>query len=380
MLYKMFKYVNYTIMFGSYVLIGLLCGIFAAKIEGLSSVAGMLIIILLIADMYIMTLIHTILHEGGHFIAGLLTGYELISFRIGTLTFVKGTDGKIHTKKSKLVGTGGQCLMSPPKVPLEKCPYKWYHLSGGLVNIVTGIIALLLFLFVFPMNALTFALLGQFAIIGLSTGISNLLPSKMGGIQNDGYNLIDISNNPLAIEYINLVLEAHAVLTTAESIEDIPDSFMKRIMSIDFTNLDLTNVAIANAFNIQISFYFINRNHEKVNELVKVIIDTPGVLELFKNEAKCERLFYEIVYGDDNCNIDKLYDNKLQKYVKATAMHPSRQLLFYAYYNLYKKDDKLAEKAYNKLKRCVDTHSIKLEALINLEIADEIRTQRRISN
>ena len=75
--------------------------------------------------LFVAMLIHTILHESGHLIAGLLTGYEYVSFRIGSLVWIKGKDNKLHLKKMKIKGTAGQCLMSPPQVPTEECPYVW---------------------------------------------------------------------------------------------------------------------------------------------------------------------------------------------------------------------------------------------------------------
>ena len=56
--------------------------------------------------------LHIILHEVGHLILGLMSGYEFISFRVGSLTLVKD-EGKFKFKKFNIKGTGGQCLMMP---------------------------------------------------------------------------------------------------------------------------------------------------------------------------------------------------------------------------------------------------------------------------
>ena len=59
-----------------------------------------------------------IIHESGHLVTGLRSGYEFISFRIGSITFIK-ENGKLSRKKFNIAGTGGQCLMMPPR-PSEK--------------------------------------------------------------------------------------------------------------------------------------------------------------------------------------------------------------------------------------------------------------------
>ena len=54
-----------------------------------------------------------VVHEAGHLVFGLLTGYQYSSFRIGSFMWVK-LDGKIRLKRYSMSGTGGQCLMAPP--------------------------------------------------------------------------------------------------------------------------------------------------------------------------------------------------------------------------------------------------------------------------
>ena len=88
---------------------------------------------------YIATLLHTIIHEGGHLVFGLLTGYKFISFRVGSF-MLKKEDKKLVFKRFTLAGTGGQCLMSPPELKNERMPYVMYNLGGALMNIVFSII------------------------------------------------------------------------------------------------------------------------------------------------------------------------------------------------------------------------------------------------
>ena len=55
-----------------------------------------------------------ILHEGGHLLCGLLTGYQFVSFRIGSWMWQK-ENGRIRLRRFSLAGTGGQCLLAPPE-------------------------------------------------------------------------------------------------------------------------------------------------------------------------------------------------------------------------------------------------------------------------
>ena len=71
------------------VLFGAALGIFAGKdlfeiVEGVSFGEYLLHVAWLIVMMTAAFYLQTILHEGGHLVCGLLTGYRFVSFRIGS--------------------------------------------------------------------------------------------------------------------------------------------------------------------------------------------------------------------------------------------------------------------------------------------------------
>lgn len=62
--------------------------------------------------------LNIIIHELGHIVFGKLSGYEFISYRVGSLMLLK-RDGKFVWKRYAIPGTGGQVVMRPAK----KDPY-----------------------------------------------------------------------------------------------------------------------------------------------------------------------------------------------------------------------------------------------------------------
>lgn len=67
----------------------------------------------LFLGMYVALLFHMIVHEAGHLVFGLMTGYKFCSFRIASFMWLK-ENVKLKLKRLTLAGTGGQCLMTPP--------------------------------------------------------------------------------------------------------------------------------------------------------------------------------------------------------------------------------------------------------------------------
>ena len=80
-----------------------------AKIEALEMVgifAGSIVCTL------VAFVLQIVLHEGGHLLFGLLSGYRFVSFRIFNWTLIR-QEGKFRLKRFGIAGTGGQCLMFP---------------------------------------------------------------------------------------------------------------------------------------------------------------------------------------------------------------------------------------------------------------------------
>ena len=88
-------------------LAGMVCGGFAgvllARVEdqGIAFWQGMLVMVFAV---YGAMLLQIIIHEAGHLVFGLLSGYQFSSFRIGNLMFVKIED-KIKIRKFSIAGT-----------------------------------------------------------------------------------------------------------------------------------------------------------------------------------------------------------------------------------------------------------------------------------
>ena len=93
----------------------------------------------LYACLLLFSFAQTVVHEAGHLLFGLLTGYQFSSFRIGSFMWLE-KDGKLTLKRFSLAGTGGQCLMDPPEPVDGKIPYVLYNLGGSLANTIVSVI------------------------------------------------------------------------------------------------------------------------------------------------------------------------------------------------------------------------------------------------
>ena len=140
-------------------------------------------VIVLVIIMYAAYIVQIIIHEAGHLIFGLLTGYKFSSFRIFSFMWVK-ENGKLKLKHLSLAGTGGQCLMTPPELINGKYPYLLYNLGGSITNMITACIFFVIYIALHNYLFLSYFLL-MLSLLGVVSAIINGVPMKLGIINND---------------------------------------------------------------------------------------------------------------------------------------------------------------------------------------------------
>lgn len=177
--------------------------------------------------------LNVVLHEGGHLVAGLLTGYRFVSFRFLNWTLIR-QGGRLHWRNYELAGTGGQCLMAPPDKPLEQIDTRWYNAGGVLANLIVVVLSLLL-IWAFDLPRWLNVLLIMMSIIGFVL-LANGIPMKMGGVANDGLNLLQLEKDIPGKQCFCNILEANARNQEGETYNEMPSRLFDLPQPIDWKN------------------------------------------------------------------------------------------------------------------------------------------------
>lgn len=169
-------------------IVGAACGLMIASVcfdDDLSFGQFMIRLGIGIIVMYLAAIVQIIIHEGGHLLFGLMSGYKFVSFRVLSFMLVR-VDGKMQFKRMSIAGTGGQCLLDPPDMVDGHLPYVAYNLGGVILNLVTAAI----FGAIAPAlrgHDLAFLVFRMLAVIGVAFAVLNGLPIA-SAMSNDGNN------------------------------------------------------------------------------------------------------------------------------------------------------------------------------------------------
>ena len=191
--------------------------------------AAMTIILICVA-----CFLQLIIHEGGHLVAGLLTGYRFVSFRVLNWLLIR-KDDRLQWRNFELAGTGGQCLLAPPDKPLEQIDTRWYNAGGVLANVITAVLAIVL-MYTVDMPLWMHALMFLMAFIGVSFALLNGIPMKVGGVANDGLNLFQMEKDrPAKLCFCN-ILEVNARGQEGEPYTGMPERLFAMPDPFDWEN------------------------------------------------------------------------------------------------------------------------------------------------
>ena len=316
-------------------------------------------------SLFIAGYLQIILHEAGHLLFGLATGYKFISFRIGKLTLIK-EKGRFKIKYFKIPGTAGQCLLLPPDVSPQQLPFILYNLGGVLMNLFSAIVAILL-LTTIPSIFTPLKLFLLFtALIGILFALLNGIPMKRSGIVNDGYNLRLMQKSLESRQALILQLKVNALFQEGTRLRDMPAEWFTG-EDTEYSNPLLTGVK-----GFCVSRLIDQKEFAQAEKLSQEILaHREEVIPLFVLEAECELLFLELIGQCRSEVIEELYSTSLQQYISRFGeTSTGKQRLQCALALLWEKDRKAAEEIYNSVCRKRNHYLMKAETEMDIELME----------
>ena len=337
------------------VLIGAMCGFIMVWYIDKSSAdtplyQEILSLVGLFLGMYVALFFHMIVHEAGHLVFGLMTGYKFCSFRVASFMWLK-ENGKLKFKRLTLAGTGGQCLMTPPDMKDGKIPLVLYNLGGSFINIIIGALFLVGYLIFSDIPFLSPILL-IFAVVGFMTAMVNGIPMRMGTVDNDGYDAFALSRNKEAVEAFWVQLKVAEQSSKGVRLKDMPAEWFAVP----------TDEAMKNSMVAVRGVFTCNRlmDEEKFEEaditMAHLLEIDSGIVGLHRNLMMCDRIYVELIGENRSETIESMITKEQKKFMKAMKRFPSVLRTQYVLALLSEKDAARAEAIKNEFEKVAKTY------------------------
>jgi len=339
-----------------FVMIGAVCGIlivqYAENAFGETASFGqkLFYIAILFVGMYLAIFLQMILHEAGHLLFGLLSGYKFSSFRIMSFMWVKES-GKIRFRHLSIAGTGGQCLMSPPEPVDGRIPVFFYNLGGVFVNFIVSAIAFGLCFVVSDIPVLS-ALLMMFAVIGVALAFMNGIPMRMGTVDNDGYNAFFLGRSKEAQRALWVQMKTNEQIANGVRLRDLPDEWFEVPSDGAMKNSIVAALGVF-ACNRMVDSHQFEEADKMMAHLLKI---ESGIAGLHRNLMICDRIYIELVTGKRKEILDRMLTKEQKKFMKSMKNFPSVIRTEYAYALLAGQDMDKAGKFKALFEKCAKTY------------------------
>lgn len=354
-----------------FILIGGLCGFVGGMLllDKPSSAGGggvnffelILMFLLVIVAFYL----QTIIHEGGHLVCGLLTGYHFVSFRVDSLMIQK-SNGKYEIRKFMIPGTGGQCLLDPPDVSYEKMPYKLYFFGGVLLNLITSVIAGIGF-FVSTAELLK-VFWAATCFIGVVYVLLNGIPMNTGVIINDAYNVVDLSKNAYSKMGLWIQLKTNAKNTDGVRLKDMPDEWFQMPEDADFKNVNFTSGAVfyENRFMDQHDFVSARAMIERL------LSDESKIVGLYDGLLKLDQFYIDLIEQNGNADVSIFEEQIVKTLLKQMKDVPFAIRSCFAK-AIYEGDTSAKEKALAHFEKMAPKYPAKAEVVSERELIELLK-------
>lgn len=314
--------------------------------------------------------LHLLLHEGGHCVAGLLSGYRFVSFRIGNITLLR-TNNKLRIKRFSLEGTAGQCLMMPPQKPIDDIPTVLYNLGGVLFNIIFSIIGIIIFILTTSASVASCSII--FAMIGILLALINGIPMKVGGVSNDGNNVLYLNKDTKAKEAFVYQLITNALVQDGTRPAELPDEYLSFDTDFNYKDPLAVNWLILSA-SVLIDRQEYDRAYTLLNHAMQ---HSKEIMQLFVYEIACELVFTALITGHIE-QAKGLYNKDLARYIEQHKNVMSAKQRISCAIALY--IDKEAEKAqqiYREVCDRRDSYLMQGEVKMDLALMEKILTDKK---
>ncbi len=295
-------------------------------------------ILKIVVFIFIVFILNVIVHEAGHLIFGLISGYTFLSFRIFNIILVK-INGKFKIKKYAIAGTGGQCIMIPPK-DAKNFPYILYNLGGIISGLVFAIICFIISKYVQGNMSALLLITGFIAVI---IAVMNGIPFK-SIVQNDAKNILDLRESEDNRASFYTMLKVEEALTNGKRVKDLPSEYFS--LDIPYEN---SVFGMANEM-IKYAKIFADGDFEKAekrNDELREISSLP----LYKHLLLMDKIYMLLLRNESSEEVKKLLSDDLIKTMKMMQYESTVLRTQYIIEKYVNKDEKKSKKALERFRK-----------------------------
>jgi len=309
--------------------------------------------------------IQIIVHEAGHLIFGLATGYRFGSFRVFSFMLIR-SNGRFRLKRYSLAGTGGQCIMIPPDLVDGRMPVVLFNLGGCILNLALAAVSVVLFVVLYDYY-IAGTLFFSLALFGLFFAASNGIPMQTSSVSNDGYNAVALLKDQKAIRALWIQMKMMELASEGVRIKDAPGECFEMPSDEEMKNCMIAPIGV----------FLCNRlmDEERFSEadalIEKLLSGDNAISGAHRALMVCDRIYVEAIGGCRREVIDALLTKEQRRFMVAMKSFISVIRTEYVYALLVEGDSKKAAALKADFEKCAGRYPYAIDVESESELIAE---------
>ncbi len=304
-----------------------------------------------------------VIHEAGHLVCGLLTGYKFVSFRIGSFVLTKTPQG-LKIKKLSIPGTGGQCLLDPPPYDGGNYPCTLYNAGGVLFNVLSAVIFWLLS--TLPLGSIMVRIFRCTAVIGIYLALQNGIPLLTGTVANDGHNILYLNKNKTAKLGLWQSLKINKAANDGIRVKDMPAEWFVKGDIADMKDGLGTGTLVALAGR-----YLDEHDFDRAREIYDLIRDQKLPLAgLHETMIMNDCVYLDILKKGAEADVSALKQKPHKQVLAQMNGFPSVLRTRYAVAKVVEKDEAKAAEIRREFEKAASSYPMEAEVESERELMD----------
>lgn len=261
--------------------------------------------------------------------------------------------------------------MQPPAYNNGEYPCTFYLLGGVIINLMIGCLTIVICYFL-GFEHMWVRIVTLFGIINILFFLLNGIPLRMGGIANDGYDVLSIyKHNEFTKRSLWCTLEYAAMSAQGKTSKEMTDVLALTDLEEALSHLDdKSGPGIA---SIIMNEMLLNEQYEDVMKLLDQLLECDDILALYEKEFAFEKWFFSILFDSTNDSIEQFLTKEMLAYTKQTeSIIPSRARQLYGYYKLYKKDEAEAARYLALFEKQTHTYPMTGELILEKQLIAKV--------
>lgn len=267
--------------------------------------------------LYVCVMLAIWLHEAGHLVCGLLSGYRFASYRAGRLMLYR-KNGRMRIGFYHVPGTGGQCLMVPQTELGEAYPFVLYNAGGVLANALAAVVLAGAGLAVsHPLIRLMLLIAAAIQVI---LGVPNLFSLKT--IPTDGQNIRNMRKSEAQRVAFWRMLHIYEACVNAAPLREQPSDWFDDTLPGDGDDPLTLSIKASTALRLTDEGRF-----DEAAALYRALLADGRMAQTQRNECACELLLLLCATEGASEETAALETKELRRYIAATKGSLSRAAL-----------------------------------------------------